>query len=623
VRLSLTKIGKIGVIVSLLMGGAGGVFLSASAANAAATAARPSAAVRHVSPFGVLASRSARHISKRPGAAAAVTPSVATLWVSNTAPPGSNVSCASPGYSSISGALAVAPSGAVIKVCTGTYPDQLAITQSVTIKAVGSVTVLGPVSPADNLTGCDVDGGAQPNQDVVDICGTGVTGAVSVTITGLTIQGNWPADVCNDSLYGVAVLGAAHLTMSATTVEDTGGNPLTDGCQGGVGIEVGLATSATAADSGTATLTNDTVTSYQKNGITVDGAGSNAKITGTTVTGAGPSTATAQNGIQVSDGATSAISGSIITGNECNDTNGGCGPSGFSNVQSAGILAFDSGKTTVSNSTVSGNDIGVYNVEDYTWAYYTPATPFVQIPVTFTTLTLANRYENATFDQGKSTITSSGLSGGEVGIEEFQYNGQTTSPVVTATSDTITGASGDAILVASDGVSGDKAVKLTATMSTFGTSNAGGVSNQSTSLLTVTNDWWGDTTGPSSWSFGSGSSVSSDVNFFPWATDAGFSGQELCTMGTSVTTSSNDVVLCAPSGASNAFLRNAGTGNVLLIGNKGNDQLVGSSSGETWMIGGNPGHNTFNGSNGTGFIQERGNPNDTLVNTSGYTVAPS
>jgi len=29
----------------------------------------------------------------------------------------------------------------------------------------------------------------------------------------------------------------------------------------------------------------------------------------------------------------------------------------------------------------------------------------------------------------------------------------------------------------------------------------------------------------------------------------------------------------------------------------------------------------INGHNGTGFIQERGNAGDTLINTSGYTVA--
>jgi hypothetical protein len=510
-------------------------------------------------------------------------------------------------------------------VCAGTYPEQLAITQSVTLDAKGSVTVLGPASPADNLTACDSDGGSQPNQDVVDICGTGSSGSISVTMVGFTIEGNWPAMVCYDSIYGVAVLGGAKLTMSSTTVEDTGGDPLSDGCQGGVGIEVGLATSASTADTGTATLTNDTVTTYQKNGITVDGSGSSAKITGTTVTGAGPSTATAQNGIQVSDGAKSTITGSTITGNECSDTNGGCGPDGFTQVQSAGILAFDSGKTTVSTTTVSDNDIGVYNLEDYAWSYYTPPTPFVAVPVSFATVGLTNRYENAFFDQGESSITSSDLSGGEVGIEIAQYNGQTTAPADTVTGDTIIGASTDAILVASDGMSGDKPVKLTATTSSFDTSNMGGVANESSSILTVTDDWWGDASGPSVWSFGSGSSVSSDVNFFPWATDSGFGGEEACTTtSTSKTTTGSNVVLCAKAGSYNVYLANGGSNSVLLIGNNnGNDTLVGSSTGETWIIGGLHGNNTINGSNGTGYIQERGDPNDTLINDSGYTVAPS
>jgi hypothetical protein len=427
--------------------------------------------------------------------------------------------------------------------------------------------------------------------------------------------------VCYDSIYGVAVLGGAHLTMSGTTVQKIGGDPLTDGCQGGVGIEVGLATSGTTASPGTATLTNDTVTSYEKNGITVDGRGSNAKITGTTVTGAGPTTAIAQNGIQVSDRAKSTISGSTVSGNECDHAV--CGPDAFSQTQSTGILAFDSGAMTVSSTNVYNNDLGVYNLEDYAWAYYTPPASFVPVPVSFTGMTLANRYENAGFDEGTSSLTSSSLTGGEVGIEVFQYTGDGTSPKPTATGDTITNATEAAILVASDGVSGDKAVKLTATQSSFdGSSNAAGVTNDSTSVLNVTDDWWGDASGPSLWSFGIGSSVSSDVNFFPWATDSLFTGTESCTKGTNLTSAGPDVVLCATPGTSNAFLQNTGT-DVLMIGNSGNDQFVGSSTGATWMTGGNPGFNTFNGSGGNGFIQERGNPNDTLVNTGGYTVAAS
>jgi hypothetical protein len=601
--------------VGLLISGAGGTLLLAPAANAATATARP-AGVHHVSPFGAGAPRSARDMPTR--AARTVIPGVATTrYVSNSVPVGTGTSCASPGYATISDALAHAMSGDIIKVCAGSYNESLAITQSVTLKAVGAVTVTGGASPAAT-TSCDGDGGSQPNQDVVDICGTG-PGSVSVTITGFTFQGNW-GNVCYDSMYGVAVLGGASLNMTGTTVANIAASPL-NGCQGGVGIEVGLATSATTADPGTATLANDTVTGYQKNGITVDGAGSNAKITGTTVTGAGPTPLIAQNGVQVSDSATSTISGSTISGNECDHAV--CGPNAFTQTQSTGILAYDSGKTTVSSSNVYNNDLGVYNLEGFASAYYTPPAPFHPVPVSFTTMTLANRYENAGFDEGTTSLTSSTLSGvGEVGIEVFQYSGDITAIKPTATGNTITGATQDAILVASDGTSGDKAVKLTATMNSFDNSNGGGVLNGSTSILNVTNDWWGATSGPSVWSFGTGSSVSSDVNFFPWATDAGFTGKEPCTKGTNVASPGPDVVLCATPGTSNAFLQNTGT-DVLLIGNSGNDQLVGSSTGETWMIGGRPGHNTFNGSGGTGYIQERGNPNDTLVNTGGYTVAPS
>ena len=50
--------------------------------------------------------------------------------------------------------------------------------------------------------------------------------------------------------------------MTNSTVENIGGSALTDGCQGGVGIEVGLATGPTTQDPGTATLANDVVTTY-------------------------------------------------------------------------------------------------------------------------------------------------------------------------------------------------------------------------------------------------------------------------------------------------------------------------------------------------------------------------
>jgi hypothetical protein len=586
-------------------------------------AAETAATTTHVSPFGASTAEHG-HATRRAVAThrptwGPLTPGI-TEWVSQSATIGSNTSCTSPGYNTISAALLAAPSGATIDVCAGTYDEQLAIVQPVTLKAKGAVTVQGPSSPADNLTGCDADGGSQPNQDVVDICGAG-----TVEITGFTIAGGWSSSACYDSIYGIAVLGSSSLTLTNSTVESVGGDPQTDGCQGGVGIQVGLATSATTADAGTATLTNDVVNTYAKNGITIDGTGSSAVLTDDTVTGTGPTPAIAQNGIQVSDGAAASITGALVSGDECNDTSAPCGPDALTETQSIGILLFDAGVTTVSSSTVSSSDLGVYNVEDYAWSYYTPPSPFTATNETFSDLTLNNRYENAGFDAGRSTLTGSSVTGGDIGVMVLQYSGQASPPVAKVKGNTISGTSTAAVEVESDQTSGDEPVTLKVKKDNLA-SNAGGVINQSTSVIKAINDWWGDATGPSSWSFGSGTSVSSDVTFFPWATDSSESTLEACAPAgdpSNQTTTSTDVVLCAPSGTVNTYAANDGSGNVLLLGNKGNDQLIGSSSGETWIIAGS-GNNVINGNNGTGYIQERGNSaNDTLVNTSGYTIAPN
>ena len=580
--------------------------------------------VHHVSPFGIGARRAARHVQRH--TAASVPNSGTTRWVSNTATLGTapGTSCADPGYATISDALAAASAGDTIEVCAGTYDEQLAITQGVILQANGPVTVVGPASPSNTLTPCDADGGSDPDQVVVDICGPdGATAnSMKVTISGFTIQGGWPSDVCDDSLYGVTVLGGANLIMSNSTVEDVGGDPQTDGCQGGVGIQVGFATSGTTADIGTATLSNDVVNTYQKNGITVDGNGSGATINNATVTGAGETTAIAQNGIQVSDFATAHINSGSVSGNEC-DVSNVCGPDGFTQTQSCGILLFDAGLVTVNAVGASANDIGIDNIEDLAWDFYTPPSPFTATNDVLTSMRLNNRYENAFLDEGKTTINNSRLSNGEVGIETDQGSYQTTPAVSVANGDTITGTSEDAILIASDHTTGDPKPKLTVATSSFDTSNAGGIENDSTSVATAKKNWWGDASGPGDWSFGTGSTVSADVNFFPWFTNAAMSTTETCKSGTTVRSTGNDQVLCAPAGTANAFLENNGTGNVLLIGNGGNDQLVGTSAanGETWIISGTGGANAINGRAGVGFIQKRGDAHDTITNAANYTKA--
>ena len=94
---------------------------------------------------GMGARRAARHVQRH---TAASPPQLGTTrWVSNTATLGTapGTSCADPGYATISDALAAATPATTIKVCAGTYDEQLAITQGVILqRATDAVTVVGP-----------------------------------------------------------------------------------------------------------------------------------------------------------------------------------------------------------------------------------------------------------------------------------------------------------------------------------------------------------------------------------------------------------------------------------------------------------------------------------------------
>ena len=101
--------------------------------------------------------------------------------------------------------------------------------------------------------------------------------------------------------------------MTDTTITHIRSNPLSGTSTPASAIQVGGTRSS--GQVGTATITNDIITDYQKTGILVRG-GSTATITGNTITGIGPTTVIAQNGIQVDLGATATITGNTITGNE-------------------------------------------------------------------------------------------------------------------------------------------------------------------------------------------------------------------------------------------------------------------------------------------------------------------
>jgi hypothetical protein len=409
--------------------------------SAAARAALASAAVIAALAWGIV-----------PASATTTT----TLWVStSTTVSGNGTSCSDPGYNSIQSAINAAPSGATINVCSGTYTEQLQITSSVIIDGMGNVVVQLPSTPADSTTACDKakgTGSFQPDQDGIAVCGN-----VTVTLDNIVVNAAWSNSVCDDSLYGVLVGGGAILNFTDSSVTAAGAYPL-NGCQGGIGIEAGMSWTQ-PNEVGHLTMTDSWISGYQKNGVVVDGAKSTATISNSTVTGAGPTAQIAQNGIQVSDGAQANISYTTVSGNECDDTV--CGSNGLNDTQSAGILfyAATSG-STVTNSTLSYNDMGLYYVAN------TKANQPTKPQVTASDDSFVdNRYEGAVLDQGIANLTDSSFSRGDVGIEVIQYAGQSFGSNSEASYDTFSDISNATIDVLSDRASSDPAGTFTVTHS--------------------------------------------------------------------------------------------------------------------------------------------------------------
>lgn len=147
--------------------------------------------------------------------------------------------------------------------------------------------------------------------------GVVANGGSVANVTDVEITAAGLADVCDgaaDRLRGILFDGAGG-SITGTTVH--GVRQGSSGCQEGNAIEVrNLDASGNPASTPvTVAIADNTVTGYQKNGITANGA-VNAEITGNTVTGDGPVDYIAQNGIQVGFGATALVEGNTVSAND-------------------------------------------------------------------------------------------------------------------------------------------------------------------------------------------------------------------------------------------------------------------------------------------------------------------
>jgi hypothetical protein len=209
-------------------------------------------------------------------------------------------------YTTIQGAVDAAADGDSIAICPGSYPEQVTITKAVALKNVVGMDAPEIVAPAGGLVQNTTlsTGMATAAQILVAPATPG-----TANITGLVVDGADDNNTnCNLEMVGIYYKGAGGM-IRRNTVQNQIGPEGHQNCQNGIGILVENATVGTAA----VTIENNRVQNFDRNGIQVQLPGSVATITRNTVTGIGPTTILAQNGIELAHGATANISLNIVS----------------------------------------------------------------------------------------------------------------------------------------------------------------------------------------------------------------------------------------------------------------------------------------------------------------------
>jgi parallel beta-helix repeat protein len=207
-----------------------------------------------------------------------------------------------------------------------------------------------------------------------------VNGAQNTTLLAFTITGPG-SGVCNTLRYGVRVDAGGSANIYGNHITDIRDNqppPLVSGCQNGVAVLVGRWFEGTT---GSANIVGNVIDNYQKNGPTVDNAGSNAYIAANRILGVGNTSTNAQNGMQISRGATARVEHNFVAQNIY------ANPLNLVD-QATGILLYNPGNTDISRNTAPRNDNAISDVFD----------PTAPVPNPSTANVWQNRLQTSTFD---------------------------------------------------------------------------------------------------------------------------------------------------------------------------------------------------------------------------------
>jgi parallel beta-helix repeat protein len=267
-------------------------------------------------------------------------------------------------YPTIQAAVSASPAKSTIRICPGTYPEQVTINKTLTLVGLSfnnsdAIVITPPLGGlSKNATSYGLHGPATPAAAQVYVSGdaNGLPSNPSplVNITNVIVDGS--GNQLKDC--AIDIVGFYYQDASGTLDRVTARNQQADiqpnGCQIGLGIFV-----ESNESGGTSNLNvkHSSVHTYQKNGITGQATGTTMNISGNFVQGYGSVNFIAQNGIQVSYGASGTISGNTVIDDFFS-------PNTFA---STGILLLDSANdASVTGNAVSDTNLGVVLFDDGT-----------------------------------------------------------------------------------------------------------------------------------------------------------------------------------------------------------------------------------------------------------------
>jgi Right handed beta helix region len=310
-------------------------------------------------------------------------------------------------YITIQSAVNAARPRDIIRVCAGTYDEQVVIQTELVLEADNGV-VVKPVAVCANATG--------PTGDTIAAIILALNSA-NVQLEGFIVDGsaNGIAE-CSPPLIGIFYQDASGI-VSHNEVRHMRLVSSLGSCQSGNAIEVESSGSGHAS----VTITNNTVDKYQKNGITANESGTQISINENTVTGVGPTVGAALNGIQIGF----AAQGTITSNSIANNVHSPCTSVSVCPANASGIPIYQSHGMHMEHNVLGANQVGIFVAANT--AFVGSSTIFHSVALdgialvgdgnTATGNNVSNSDDAAVFIQGNSnTVSTNTFTGATVGI---------------------------------------------------------------------------------------------------------------------------------------------------------------------------------------------------------------